>query len=357
MVLAFKRLAPIAFFGVLPAIILILVVHGMVHAGPGTDFRQELYPEAKLVLQGRDPFPGVHANLSGGANRIFPIPGALLIAPLTLVRERVAEWVFAAISFVLVIATAWIAGVRDWRIYGVLALSPPTIAAIQSGNLTIVLGVLVAVAWRYRDHRYVPGIAVGAMIALKLFLWPLLFWLLAIRAYRSAALGAAIGFIGGVLAVLPFTSISHFVRVEQNLARVFAPRSYNLVGLLVQSGTTSYRAALVASYVVGLAMLYVAYRRRSLPLSVSASLILSPIVWLHYFVLLVVPIAVRRPALAGAWFVPLCLWVCPGTSAKIQTWQIAVALAVLAAVSVLNEIGPIPFGRAAKTQPAVASSR
>ncbi|MGH7342691.1 MAG: hypothetical protein ACREKH_19575, partial [Candidatus Rokuibacteriota bacterium] len=38
-------------------------------------------------------------------------------------------------------------------------------------------------------------------------------------------------------------------------------------------------------------------------------LVLTPILWLHYLVLLVVPIALARPRLSALWFVPLALTV------------------------------------------------
>jgi hypothetical protein len=39
-------------------------------------------------------------------------------------------------------------------------------------------------------------------------------------------------------------------------------------------------------------------------LLVFAALALSPIVWMHYFTLLVVPIALVRPRLSWLWFAP-----------------------------------------------------
>jgi hypothetical protein len=49
--------------------------------------------------------------------------------------------------------------------------------------------------------------------------------------------------------------------------------------------------------------------RLSLAASIAASLLLSPIVWLHYFVLLLVPLALARPRLTAAWVIlPLPFW-------------------------------------------------
>jgi alpha-1,2-mannosyltransferase len=352
---ALKRVMPYVLFGLLPLLTLVLFAVDL-RTNFGTDFRHELYPEAKLILEGKDPFPGIHADLSRGTNRIFPIPGALLVAPLTALGVGPASFVFGGILLLALASTVWIVGVTDWRVYGLVALWPASHAAIQTGNLTIILGLLVAVAWRCRNRRYSPGLAIGVAIALKLFLWPLLVWLVAVRAYRSAALGVILGITGGFLAVLPFASLTHFVQLENRLGHVFGPMSYNLVGLLVKSGAASYTPATAIADAVGLIVLVIAYRRRSLPLAVSASLILSPIVWLHYFVLLLVPIAIRRPALAGAWFIPLLLWPCSGTANEIREWQIVLAVSVLALVSVINERDPVPIARYFRRDPLPAEA-
>ena len=47
--------------------------------------------------------------------------------------------------------------------------------------------------------------------------------------------------------------------------------------------------------------------RRALTLALAAGFVLTPILWLHYLVLLVVPIALARPRLSLLWFVPLSL--------------------------------------------------
>ena len=44
--------------------------------------------------------------------------------------------------------------------------------------------------------------------------------------------------------------------------------------------------------------------RRAFILAIAAVLACTPIVWLHYFSLLLVVVAVARPALAPVWFVP-----------------------------------------------------
>jgi Glycosyltransferase family 87 len=337
---AFRRLATPVVFGVLPVAVVIVWVVESVHQGNlGLDFRGELYPEAKLVLHGHNPFPRPGADLSGGVNRIFPIPSAILATPLTILSAHAAAAVFVALLGIAVAATLRVMGVTDWRVYGLVALWPPTISALQAGNVTVLLALLGAVAWRYRDRRYVPGIAVGAAVALKLILWPLLFWLAAQGSYRAAALGAVLS-AASFLLVLPFTSLSAYVHLLDHLGDTFAPHSYNVAGLLVQSGAAGLSTAKLAGYAVGALVLAAACVRRSFPLAVTASIVLSPIVWLHYFELLVLPLAARWPRLAPAWFLPLVLLVVPGTSGEVRERHIVVGLAVLAAVSLLVEPRP-----------------
>jgi hypothetical protein len=68
--------------------------------------------------------------------------------------------------------------------------------------------------------------------------------------------------------------------------------------------------------------------------AILASLVTTPLLWLHYLLLLFVPIAVYRPRLSGLWFLPLLLWVTPTTHSHGTTWRIALALAVVAVVAV-----------------------
>ena len=47
---------------------------------------------------------------------------------------------------------------------------------------------------------------------------------------------------------------------------------------------------------------------RSFTCAVAATLALSPIVWLHYLVLLLVPLAIARPRFSVVWLLPILLW-------------------------------------------------
>src|SRR5439155_17010083 len=78
-------------------------------------------------------------------------------------------------------------------------------------------------------------------------------------------------------------------------------------------GSTARALGLVLG-AAALAAVFVAARRRdgdrrAFIVSIAASLLLTPIVWLHYFALLYVPVAVSRRRFGAAWLLPLVLWV------------------------------------------------
>jgi hypothetical protein len=339
-----------AIFGILPLIVLVMTV-AVAFPGRdlGVDFRGELYGESQLVIHGRDPFPPPDSDLSHGVNRIFPIPAALLAAPLTVLGVGAATIVFEILLLVAFAVTLRLLRVTDWRIYGLVLLWPPTISELQTANLTVPLALCVATAWRFRDRRFVPGIAIGVAIALKLFLWPLALLLLVERRLASAATAGAIA-VAGTLLVLPFTTLGDYSRLMNNMSNTFASGSYSITGLLVQEGSTIGMAHLVG-YAAGAAVLVVALSRRSIGLAVVASLMLSPIVWLHYFDLLVIPIAIHSRRLSALWLMPLAFWFCKGSGAQIH--DIVIGLATLTVIATLAERTAVRSG-VAQPSPAAA---
>jgi hypothetical protein len=63
--------------------------------------------------------------------------------------------------------------------------------------------------------------------------------------------------------------------------------------------------------------------RRSFALTIAAIVLCSPVVWLHYYALLVVAVALLTPELGPAWFAPLLLWPCPVMLFAPTFWPLA----------------------------------
>ena len=92
------------------------------------------------------------------------------------------------------------------------------------------------------------------------------------------------------------------------LGRTFDQDSYSPFGFLVQIGAPEALAR-VATLVLGAALLVGCWRRASLGLAVAAALVLSPIVWLDYYAVAAIPLAVvRAAALVRSGSRPLATW-------------------------------------------------
>jgi len=258
---------------------------------------------------------------------VYPPVLAILLLPATVLPEDIggSSPVGVLVSLVLVaciVGTLIVLDVRDWRCYPVALLYPPTLENIEYGAIGPVLALLVALGWRYRDRVVLVAAALGAAVVLKVFVWPLLVWLAATRR-RTGALGAAGVAIGLALAswaVIGFAGLTEYPELLRRLSELEAENSYSLFAILDAAGLPDLaaRALVVVSAVVLLALAWRVGRasdeagdrdRRSLTLALAAAFALTPILWLHYLVLLVVPIALARPRLSALWFTPLALTV------------------------------------------------
>jgi hypothetical protein len=270
------------------------------------DFHNELYPQAGLMLSGENPYPPPGSDLTDGTNFVWPPPAALVAAPLTLLAPGSADVTAATLELVAFLAALWIVGVRDWRVFGASLLWPQVLGEVRVAHFSLVLCLLVAVAWRTRSRSLVPGLAIGGAVAVKFFLWPLVVWLAALRRYREAALAACLGAIS-LLLVRAYTSPIDYLRMLRELGAAYDQDSYSPYGLAVQSGLPS-AAGTAVTFGLGLIFLAVAWHRRSLALFIGAGLVLSPIVWLDFYALLAVPLAIVRPRLNGVWLLPIVTW-------------------------------------------------
>jgi hypothetical protein len=249
----------------------------------------------------------------------------------------------------------------DWRCYGLALLTAPVVDTVSLGALSTVLLLGVAAAWRYRDRPALAGGLVAVTAVAKLFVWPLGVWLLATRRLRSAlAAGAfAIVLIVAGWAVISFAGFSGYPHLLRVLTRVEAIQSYSLAGLLHVNGAGAAVLTFLLIAVVVVAVVLAARGgdgdRRALAVAVAGALLATPVLWLHYFVLLFVPIALYRPRLSGLWFVPLAFWVTPIAHSGGSTWKAALALVVAAAITV-RVIAPTIGRRQVADPPAVGAT-
>jgi hypothetical protein len=180
-------------------------------------------------------------------------------------------------------------------------LSAVVVGAVAGGNVTLVVILAVALTWRWRDRPAWAAAALTAGIVLKLFVWPVWLWLLFTRRYSAAiyTAGATACLILASWAVIGFRGLADYPALLSNASEYLGERGLLAYALTEKvSGPTAARAAAVA---VAAILLAGAFQRRNddraaMTLVLLAALYATPIVWLHYFGLLVIP-----AALYGGW--------------------------------------------------------
>ena len=320
----------------------------------GLDFREAFWPAGRAVLDGRTPYPPLDGNvLARGTSFVYPPLVALLVAPLALLPVTVAT-ALAVIATALALAgTLRALDVRDWRCYGAAFASAPVLDCIQTASMSAFFALGIALAWRFRAHGLRTPLLVAALIAAKLFLWPLLLWLVVVRGVRSALL-TALGAGAAVLApwLLGFPGLTEYPRLLSLLVDVEGRDGYSPRALALALGAGPGLAQALAVAAGGCVLATAALELRSggaqlraLALTLLASLLFSPLVWSHYFVVLLPVIAIASPRLRWPWFVLIVFWAGGGAPTVAGgTPQVALGLAVMIVAALAGVLPPRATG-------------
>jgi hypothetical protein len=319
-----------------------VLMAALVSAGPsdlGGDFKGSYLAGAELLRETGSPYGDLDDYMAGdrALGYVYPPHLALALLPLTWVPLEVSILLafFAAVAALF--ASLAIVGVRDVRCYAAVVLWTPAWFALEMANASALLALLAALSWRYRTRLWPLAGSLGAMVSLKLFLWPMLVWAAATGRYRAGGLAIVLGGATaiGSWAVIGFSGFSSY---PERLELVAAQDSYSLAGLAESVGLGD-RTGMIVTWIVGGAILAccVGLARRgheahAFLAGLIAALALSPIVWLHYLVILVAPLGVLRPRFSAVWLVPIVLWVCPrdGNGDGVETFLPGLVVAVLA---------------------------
>jgi alpha-1,2-mannosyltransferase len=308
------------------------------------DFHQTFRPAAEAVLNGTSPYPPPVAESMAGRDAFVYLPfAAFVFTPFALLPPYAADLFITALMILLAPAALRVLGVRDWRCYGIAILCPAVVSAIQTANLTLPLLVALASIWALRHRALLPGLVLALTLATKLFLWPVFVWLIATRRYRAAvaSAGTTAVLVAGSWALIGFAGLGDYPALLRVLAESLERDSYTIFALASDLGAPDLLARGVG-IALGTATLlgcWVLGRRgdeaRSFTLAIVAALLLTPIIWLHYFVLLLVPIAIAHKRLSLLWATPLLLWLFLQGHGNGTSFQTAWTLGVAALVAVL----------------------
>jgi alpha-1,2-mannosyltransferase len=310
---------PILLAGVPIAFALLLAFVGYGTSWPiGFDFRGTLWEPARALLDGAPIYPEPTPDaVAVGNPAVYPPLFILAAIPFALLPVTLAASIWFVVLGGCVVGALWILGVRDWRCHVLAVTSPVVVHGLYFGNLTVLLLLPLALAWRYRDRARIVGLAVGAAVAAKLFIWPLVVWLLLTRRFRAAAwaVASAAVLVLGAWALIGFEGFRDYPKLLRAAQDVYAVRSVSLSTVAGALGAP-VSAAVAVCAAAGLVCLGVAAwlvrradgDRRAFAVVVAACVLASPIAWPNYAALLFVPIAITWPRPAPAWFFGYAVW-------------------------------------------------
>jgi len=288
-------------------------IRSAIHDGAiGFDFEGTLWNAGAAILDGRSPYPApVIAEVDAGNPALYPPLLMVLVAPLTLLPWWVGVTLWTALLGAALALALYLLDVRDPRCYLLALICAPVINGLIWGNATLLLVPLVALAWRWRDRWLRAGVLIGLAIAAKLFLWPLVFWLLGTRRYRAAGAAAttAVAAVFIPWAVIGFDGLRSYPDLLRVAEDIYAVHGYSVATMLSALGVETdlaTRGALAVGVSIAALAIVVGRRGRdeiSVSLAVLAAILGSPIVWEYYYVLLLVPLAIARPRFSGLWMI------------------------------------------------------
>lgn len=279
----------------------------------GFDFRGTVWEPARALVEGQSPYPSpTREAVEIGNPSVYPPFVFVLATPLGLLPFAVASAIWTVVLIGAVVGALRVLDVRDWRCYALALTSIPVVEGVFWGNVVLLLLLPLALAWRYRDSAWVVGVAVGVSVAVKLFTWPLIAWLLLTHRYRAAiwAASSAVLLTVGSWALIGFDGFLDYPRLLQALEDVYAARSFSVSTIAAGFGA-SVDAGVAIALGVGIILLGCAAWLargpsgdvRSFSIAAVTCLVASPVLWPYSYSLLVVPIAVAWPRLAPAWLI------------------------------------------------------
>ncbi len=351
---AWSRIGGVVLFGAIPALVIASFMLGGRH-NFSFDFHI-FWSASRRVLHGHSPYPSpavvARATSPTIHHQFFVYPPllAVLLVPLAALPFAAA----AAVNTVLVLACVAgglrLLGVTDWRCYTVALTTIPVLSSIRLGAISPFLMLAAALAWRYRDRWAIAGSVVGLAVVAKLFVWPLIVWLLLTRRFKAAAVStmgaAAVTLVAW--AVIGFRGLTGYASLLHNLTRIESVWGYSLVALAdrlhLPDPQTSWLAFGVPIAVILLGSCFVGARadetdRRLFVVTLGLAILLTPILWLHYLTLLLVPVALSRRRFGPEWVLLLGFWITPyqqpGTFAA---WRVILTLALVIAITVRAEL-------------------
>jgi hypothetical protein len=252
-------------------------------------------------------------DLAGGfAIYLYPPPFAVAFIPFALLGAQAGFYAWTALLIACVVTAIALLPVSTTLRWGMLllaGLSWPVLYSIKLGQVGPILLLLFVLGWRWLDRPVGLGSTIGVGTLIKVQPALLGVWALLTGRPRAALVAAGVVVVS-VLVTLPLvglTAWSDYVTLLRTVSEpVTTPHNFTVGAVLYQAGVAPETATLVQWAVVVatlVAVVLAALRleaEASYMVAVVATQLVSPLLWDHYAVVLLLPAAwlVAR----GAWW-------------------------------------------------------
>lgn len=298
---AFVRLAPaltLALLGLATAAI-------FVAAGPTLGYDYLAYDAAARRLLAGEPLYDMSFAAAGGFGLFYYPPTFIVVvlpfAALLPAPAATFAWIAALMAAFLVgVAALPVARPVRVAVVAIAATAWPFLYAVKLGQVGPLLFALFALAWRSARSEPVAGIAAALGAAVKVQPGILLGWALVTRRWRAVAIG--IGVLAGLSLLVtalagPGTWADFLTLLGRVADPITTPKNLTPGAIAYRAGLSRELATLVQwAFLAAVATATVVIWLRApapeaIVATAVASQLLSPIIWEHYAVLLLLPVA------------------------------------------------------------------
>ena len=299
------RATLLAALPILAVVVLVLTVGATIWAAGSTlgyDFHA-YEGAARRLLDGQRLYDPAVDVAGGFAIYLYPPPFALAIVPLAIVGggAAVAIWTgLMVLAFVGGVALLPVARNLRWLVLLLGALDWPVVYSIKLGQVGPILFLLFAIGWRWLDRPGRLGTAIGLGTIVKVQPGLLLAWAALTGRWRAIVV-AIIVLAGAAILATVVAGVQPWLDYPSLLGRVASPlttpHNFTPGALAFQAGASVELAGGVQLLATASALIAAVVATRLAPadasylVAVVASQLISPLLWDHYAMLLLLPVA------------------------------------------------------------------
>ena len=258
---------------------------------------------ARRVLEGQPLYDMGFEAIKGWGLFYYPPLFLPFILPFGLLDPTFATWLWVAVilaAFFIGVTILPVSRTIKWLIVLLAGLSWPFVYAVKLGQVGPLLFLTFAVGWRWMDNPARLGLSAAVGTAIKMQPALILVWAVLTRRRRAAVIGVITLVVLSVVATL-ITGLASWGDFMTLMRQVVDPvrteRNMTPGAVLFRLGVDSDIAGAlqVVSTVIVVVVVVVAALRATAEASylvaVTASQLLSPVLWDHYAMLLLLPVA------------------------------------------------------------------